>query len=212
MPQPIAFYFDFISPYAYIASTQIDALADRHGREVDWRPVLLGVTVMRVMGLKPLMETPLKGPYMRHDSPRMAKLFGVPLRHHGLKHLNGLAAARAFLALKQKDAGVAKAFARRIFHRLWVDGLDITPDETIAQEAAAFGADPREMLATITSDAGKQALRDAVDAAVGAGVFGVPFFIVDGEPVWGCDRLWMVEHWLRHGSWDPAGAAAASVP
>lgn len=203
MPAPITFYFDFMSPYAYIAATKINDLGARYEREVDWRPVLLGVTVMRVMGLKPLMETPLKGEYMRHDSPRMARLFGVPLRHHGLKHINSLAACRAFLALKAQSPQRAEAFAMRILQRLWVESRDITQDAEIAAEAAAFGADPNELLARITSDAGKQELKDAVDHAIGQGVFGVPFFIVDGEPIWGCDRLWMVEHILRHGSWDP---------
>ena len=47
----------------------------------------------------------------------------------------------------------------------------------------------------------KNALKDAVDQAVALGVFGVPFFIVDGEPIWGVDRLWMLEQWLRDGSW-----------
>ena len=75
---PIEFYFDFISPYAYLGSTQIDAVAARHGREVDWKPVLIGITIMRIMGIKPLMDTPMKQDYLRHDGPRMAQLFGVP--------------------------------------------------------------------------------------------------------------------------------------
>jgi 2-hydroxychromene-2-carboxylate isomerase len=212
MLAPIAFYFDFVSPYAYIAATRINDLAARYEREVDWRPVLLGVTVMRVMGLKPLMETPLKGEYMRHDSPRMARLFGVPLRHHGLKNINSLAACRAFLALKARSAEQAENFALRIFRRLWVDSRDITQDTEIAAEAAAFGADPQELLARITSETGKQELKDAVDHAIGNGVFGVPFFVLDGEPIWGCDRLWMVEHKLRHSSWDPVDQQSSVDP
>ena len=64
--------------------------------------------------------------------------------------------------------------------------------------------DAGELLAAIDSPRAKQDLKDAVDLAVGKGVFGVPYFIVDGEPIWGSDRLWMLEHWLSHGSWDPA--------
>ena len=59
--EPLQFHFDFISPYGYFASLRIEALAARHGRTVDWRAMLLGVSVMKVMGLKPLMDTPLKG-------------------------------------------------------------------------------------------------------------------------------------------------------
>jgi 2-hydroxychromene-2-carboxylate isomerase len=202
----IAFYFDFISPYAYIASTQIDALAARHGRSVTWRPVLIGVTIMKVMGIKPLTETPLKSDYLRYDAPRMAKIYGAPFKYHGLTGINSLAACRTFLWLQRQDGDLALRFARRIFERLWVDGLDITAADDVAAEAAALGVDGRALLNMILSAAGKQALNIAVDNAIGRGVFGVPFIIADGEPIWGGDRLWMLEHWLTHKSWDGAGA------
>ena len=206
MNDPIDFYFDFISPYAYIASTQIDAIAARHGRTVTWRPVLIGVTIMKVMGIKPLTETPVKSDYLRHDAPRMAKIYGVPFKYHGLGGINSLAACRAFLWIAREDGDLALRFARRIFERLWVDGLDITPVEDVAAEAAALGVDGRALLNTILLPEGKRPLNVAVDEAIGRGVFGVPFFIADGEPIWGGDRLWMLEHWLTHKSWDGAGA------
>ncbi len=129
---PIEFYFDFISPFGYLASTQIEALAARYGREVDWKPVLLGITVMKVMGLPPLMQIPLKKDYLQRDKPRMAKLLGVPFRDHGLEGVNSLAASRAFLWLNTQDAALAKRFAQRIYAALWVEGRDITPAETVA--------------------------------------------------------------------------------
>jgi 2-hydroxychromene-2-carboxylate isomerase len=203
---PIDFYFDFISPYAYIGSTQIEAVAARHGRTVEWRPVLIGITIMKVMGIKPLTETPLKQDYLRHDGARMAAIYGVPFKYHGLGAINSLAACRAFLWLKAKDPQLAVRFAHRIFKRLWVDNKDFTPVEAVIEEAAALGVDGKARAAAVASPEGKQALHDAVDRAVGLKVFGVPFFIVDGEPIWGCDRLWMLEHWLAHGSWQGAGA------
>jgi 2-hydroxychromene-2-carboxylate isomerase len=200
---PIEFYFDPISPYGYMASTQIEALAARYGREVDWRPVLLGVTVMKVMGLPPLMTIPLKKDYLAHDKPRMASLLGVALVEHGLQNVNSLAACRAFLWLKARDAALAKRFAARIYERLWVEGRNITPAGVVADEAASLGANRDEALAAIESSAMKDALKAAVEAAIAKGVFGVPTFIVDGEPIWGVDRLWMLEHWLAHGDWKP---------
>ena len=56
-PAPLLFYFDFISPFGYFASLRVEALAARHGRTVDWHAMLLGVSVMKVMGLKPLLDT-----------------------------------------------------------------------------------------------------------------------------------------------------------
>ena len=199
----IEFYFDPISPYGYLASTQIEALAARYGREVDWKPVLLGITVMKVMGLPPLTQTPLKKDYLVHDRPRMAKLLGVPMVGHGLAGVNSLAACRAFLWLKAKDPELAKRFAERIYARLWVKGEDITPAAVAADEAAALGVDRSAVLAAIESPGMKQALKAAVEAAIAKGVFGVPTFVVDGETIWGVDRLWMLEHWLKHGDWEP---------
>jgi 2-hydroxychromene-2-carboxylate isomerase len=203
---PIDFYFDFISPYAYIGSTQVEAVAARHGRTVEWRPVLIGITIMKVMGIKPLTETPLKQDYLRHDGARMAAIYGVPFHYHGLQGVNSLAACRAFLWLKARDPALATRFAHRIFKRLWVDNKDITPADAVADEASALGVSRDELLALVASAEGKQALHDAVEHAIGRKVFGVPFVIADGEPIWGCDRLWMLEHWLAHGSWEGAGA------
>ena len=201
---PIEFYFDPLSPYGYLATTQIEAIGARHGREVDWKPVLLGITVMKVMGLPPLMQTPLKKDYVAHDKSRMAKLLGVPMvdRPEGLAAgINSLSACRAFLWLKQSDPSLARRFAKQICARLWAEGKDITAAETVADEAATFGADRGAVLAAIDSPEMKAALKAAVEAAVAKGVFGVPTFIVDGEAIWGVDRLWMLEHWLRHGDW-----------
>ena len=200
---PIEFYFDPISPYGYLASTQIEALAARYGREIDWKPVLLGITVMKIMGLPPLMQTPLKKDYVRRDKDRMAKLLGVPMVQHAVEGVNSLAASRAFLWLKAKDPLLAVRFAHRIYERLWVLGLDITPAEAVADVAAALGVERAALLAAIDSAQMKDALKGAVAAAVAKGVFGVPTFIVDGEPIWGVDRLWMLEHWLAHGDWAP---------
>jgi 2-hydroxychromene-2-carboxylate isomerase len=67
---PIDFYFDFLSAFGYFASLRIDAIAARHGRRVEWHCMLLGVSVMKVMGLKPLLDTPLKSDYVLRDAPR----------------------------------------------------------------------------------------------------------------------------------------------
>ena len=206
--EPVEFYFDFISPYAYLGSSQIDALAERYGRQVDWRPVLIGVTILKIMGMKPLLQTPLKGDYLYRDAPRVARLLGVPFRHHGLKGVNSLATSRAYLWLKSRDAELARRYARAVFRTLWVESRDITSAEIAADLGETLGVPRAELVSAIESDEAKQLLKTAVDAAVAKGVFGVPYFIADGEPIWGGDRLWMLEHWLARGSWDPAPASA----
>lgn len=202
MAEPIEFYFDPTSPYAYLASTQIDKLAARHGRTVDWRPVLIGVTILQVMGLKPVPQTPLKGPYSNQDKHRLAALLGVPLRERGATPMaSPVAALRAFVWLKRRDPVLAAEFARRMCAAAWAQGRDIG-DDTVLQEAAALGVDRAPLAEGMTSEDIKAQLRDDVQLAISRGVFGVPFFIADGEPFWGVDRLGMLEHWLRHQRWD----------
>ena len=202
MPRPIEFYFDFVSPYGYLAATKIDALADRYGRTVEWRPFLLGVTVMKVMGLKPIMETPLKSDYAALDLPRMARLLGAPLATPDMKNVNSLAASRAYLWTREREPELAKRLADRLLRRLWAEGRDITHPDAVVDEAAALGLDGAAVRAALRDDRVKGMLRAAVDRAVERKIFGSPYFIVDGEPIWGVDRLWMVEHWLAHGSWE----------
>ena len=199
--QQIEFYFDPISPFAYLGSIQIERLAARLNRQIEWKPVLIGVTILKVMGLKPLPETPLKGPYLKHDAVRLAEFFDVPFRYHGLTGINSLAALRAFVVLKERDAGLAKSLAQKIFRRLWVRGLNITAADDIAEEAKDLGIDVPALLRESETDRAKDALKRQVDAAIEAGVFGVPYFVVDGEPIWGVDRMWMVEHWATRHAW-----------
>ncbi len=202
MEAPIALYFDFVSPYAYLALPRAERLAASCGRSLDLRPVLLGVTVLRVMGLKPVPQTPLKGDYARADIERLAKLHGVPFRHHGLPEVNSVPALRAFLWIKRRDSAAAHEFARRVFAQLWAQGRDISAPEQLADAIAAAGQDPETVIAACGEPEARDALRTAVDDAIARGVFGVPFFVADGESFWGGDRLPMLEHWLTHHRWE----------
>jgi len=200
MAPPIVFYFDFISPYAFIGSVAIERLAKRLGRDVEWRPILIGITILKIMGMKPLPQYPLKGPYLKRDMERLSEWFDVPIRHHCLTGINSLLASRAYLHLRESDAERAKPFAQAIFRRLWIDGTDITQLEDILDVARSLDIDPARLEASLAAEGSKEMLRSVVDAGVETGVFGVPTFHADGELFWGNDHLWMLEHWLQHHS------------
>lgn len=204
MKTAIDFYFDFISPYGYLAATQVERIASTYARELRWRPFLVGVTVTKIMGMKPLMQTPLKSDYVRIDKPRMASLLRVPLATPDMSHASSVAAARAYYWIEDRNAQTAVDFAKRLLHRLWVDGRDIGAAEAVAEEAASVGIDQGALLEALGTEPVKARLRREMEAAIGRGVFGSPFFIVDGQPIFGVDRLWMLQHWLEHGHWKPA--------
>lgn len=198
---PIAFYFDLFSPFGYLASTQIEKIAARHGRSVDWRPVLVGITVLKIMDMRPLPTYPLKGPYLDNEMERFAKLYNVPFKRHGLQNHNSLNAMRAFVWLKEIEPRLATDFAKAIYARLWIEGNDITSMQACADEAEKLGVDRDDLLEALASSRMKHALRRDVQSAIDNGVFGVPFFIADGEKFFGNDHIWMMEHWLENGSW-----------
>jgi 2-hydroxychromene-2-carboxylate isomerase len=202
MASPIAFYFDFISPYGYLASRQVEALAARHGRTVDWRPMLLGVAVLKVMGLKALLDTPLKGDYARRDVLRQARRLGIPLgRDLNAPVGNPLPAARAFYWVKQHHPQLAAPMAHALFHAYWAQGRDLSTPEAVAAITLPAGLEPAAVIAAATSDEAATLLRTAVAASIEAGIFGSPTLVVDGEPFWGSDRLREADEWLACGGW-----------
>lgn len=198
MSGPIDFYLDFSSPYAYLASRRIGALAARFGREVAWRPFMLGA-VFATTGSRPLIEIPLKGAYMKLDLERSARLAGIPFRLPSRFPIATLAAARAFYWLEETSPARAVPFAEAAFEAYFRDDRDIGDRAVVAGLLEAVGSDPAAGLAAIATDGIKAKLREATEVAVARGVFGAPFFFVDGEPFWGADRLPQMELRLAEG-------------
>lgn len=199
---PIEFWFDFISPFGWFASLRIDDLAAKHGRTVEWRSMLLGVSVMKVMGLKPLLDTPMKGDYVRRDAARYARRHGLAfLGADAVPVLNPLAPARAFQWVKAHAPDVHKAFAASLYSAYWTEARDISRPEVIGEIGAGHGLDPAALAAAVEGEEARELLRAEVAAALEAGVFGSPFFRVDGEPFWAVEKMELLEEWLSTGGW-----------
>ena len=202
MPSPqsaIEFWFDFSSPYGYLASQKIEALAAKHGRAVDWHPMLLGAA-FKQSGMAPLTQIPLKGDYSKRDFQRSA-------RFHGIADFNmpanfpipSQAAARIVLWTKARDPALAVKAIKALYRAYFVDGVDISNPDVAADVAAKAGVDRAGARAAIDDPAIKDALKREVDGAIARGVFGSPFVFVDGEPFWGLDRFDQIERWLATG-------------
>lgn len=199
---PIDFYFDFISPFGYFAALRIDELAARHGRETEWHSMLLGVTVMKVMGMKPLLETPLKGDYIRREFARYVRRHGLDLkRQSGDPMMDPRPCGRAFHWVKRHLPGREKALARAFYQAYWAEGRDLGSAHAAAEVAGAAGFDADQLAAAIEGGEAGALLRAAVDASMKRGVFGSPTVIVDGEPFWGVETFGTLEEWLARGGW-----------
>jgi 2-hydroxychromene-2-carboxylate isomerase len=200
MSDPIDFYFDFSSPYGYFAAAKIDAIAARHGRAVTWRPILLGA-VFKVTGQQPLPTIPLKSVYTRRDIGRSARLFGLPFKLPTKFPIASMAACRAFYSVADCDPALAKRLALALYEAYFAQDRDISSPEVTLEVGANLGIDRKALGRALNDAALRIKLRQEVDAAIGRGVFGSPYIVIDDEPFWGSDRLDQVERWLSTGGW-----------
>lgn len=195
---PITFFFDFSSPYAYLASTQIEAIAARHLRDIEWVPVLLG-PVFEKTGARPLIDQPLKGDYARIDIPRSARYYGVPYHHPDPFPIATHQAARVLIGLQQEDSAHAASWLHACFSAYFVHNRNIAELPVLDAIAGEIGL-PAGTVARCTADpAIKARLRANVERAIAAGMCGAPFFVIDEQPFWGVDRLPQIEAWLTRG-------------
>ncbi len=201
MAAPLEFYFDFASPYGYIAAQRIDVLAQKHGRGVDWRPMLLGA-VFKVAGTQPLTEYPLKGKYSTYDFQRSAREHGIAFRMPSKFPLATIGAARGAYWLKATHPDKAVPFIKAVYAAYFVEDRDISSNDVLAEIAASLGIDAKAFLAGLEQPDIKAKLREVTEDAIQQrGVFGSPFTFVDGEPFWGADRLDQIDRWLSRGGW-----------
>ena len=199
MKAPIDFFFDFSSPYSYIANEWIDALAARHGRTVRRHAILLGVT-FGAAELKSPVAHPIKRDYSLRDFQRSARFERVPYVPPEGFPIPTQNAARVFWWLRDgAGEAAAAAWVRAAFRAFFTRGVMLNDAVALKALAAEAGLDPEAAEQAWNDPKWKERLRRANEEAIAAGVFGAPFFIIDGEPFWGNDRKPQIEQWLASG-------------
>lgn len=188
---PILFTFDFASPYAYFALDRIEELGRRHDRPVVWRPVLLWAVLKR-QGIANPWDVGARAAYLPADMVRSAAFHRLPYRHPE-RMVSSHRAARLYYRLETEDRDKARRFGRDLFMTLFADGRDIADGGTVAELAARQGVDPERAKDWMNGADGRERLAAAIEAAVADGVFGSPFFHIDGETFFGADRLPQIE-------------------
>ncbi|WP_044531597.1 2-hydroxychromene-2-carboxylate isomerase [Herbaspirillum sp. B65] len=198
MSNPIDFYFDFSSPYGYFAAVEIDKLAARHGRSVNWHPILLG-PIFKALGTNSLVNIPLKGEYSKHDMERTARFHNIFYHAPSNFPIGSQVAARATLWVQQTQPAKAVDLIKTLYSAYFTEDIDISVTDHVLRIAADAGIDRHALEAALASPELKEQLRQRTEAAGKAGVFGSPFMIVDGEAFWGFDRFPQLEAFLKNG-------------
>lgn len=195
MAGKLEYFYDLVSPFTYLADTQLPGLVKRTGCELVARPFFLG-GVMKATGNAPPVNVPAKGAYMFGDLGRWSRRYGVPIEMPGVFPFNSLKAMRgAIVAVRQ---GREEAYRNACFHGIWVEGLDVSSAAGLSEVARRAGLDSTALLAAIDQQDVKDELATNTSEAVDRGAFGAPTFFVNGaEMFWGNDRLDFVEEALK---------------
>lgn len=193
MSGALDFYFDFISPFSYLAHGQVTDMAARHDRTIAYHVVNLAALKLQGGNTGPTTrEMPLKYKYSGTDMQRWAARYGTVIKRptsHQPDRLN----KGAFLA---EDRGVMAEYVTNVWHRVWGEGGDMASDELMHGVAADMGWDADDYLAFTVSGDAEARYQASTVAAHGRGVFGVPTMMVGEEMWWGNDRLDFVEDYL----------------
>jgi 2-hydroxychromene-2-carboxylate isomerase len=194
MARTLEFYFDYGSPYSYLADTQVEAIAKRAGAALQRKPMLLG-GVFKATGNASPMTVALKSKWSAFDLPMWARYYGVPFNRNPHFPVNTLALMRG-AAAAQID-GLFERYHPAMYKAMWVDGRNLNEIKEVAAVLTEAGLDAQKFGNRIQEQDVKDRLKSTTDDAVARGVFGAPTMFVEDKMFFGNDRLPFVELALK---------------
>ena len=194
MARTLEFYYDYGSPYSYLADTQVEAIAKRAGASLARKPMLLG-GVFKATGNASPMTVELKSKWSAFDMPMWARHYGVPFNRNPFFPVNTLALMRG--AVAAEIDGLFEQYHPAMYKAMWVDGRNLNDINEVAAVLTEAGLDARKFSQRIQDQDVKDRLKATTDDAVGRGVFGAPTMFVENMMFFGNDRLPFVEMALK---------------
>jgi 2-hydroxychromene-2-carboxylate isomerase len=188
--------FDYSSPYAYFGSLLVEKVAQQHGLDIEWTPIVLGGIFQARNHTAPIMGDDLKGPYLLEDLRNLSEVYGIPYQPRTEFIVKSILPLRATLAVPRgPERGKA---VHALFHGAWAENLDMSDPANVKRLLDAAGFDGGKLVDATKDQAIKDELKANTDHALKRGVFGTPTFILEnGKKFWGHDRLDVVEHYLK---------------
>ena len=207
----LTFWFDPISPFAYLAFERLPQVLEGISCEVLYRPILFAAMLQR-WGQKGPAEIEPKRAWTFRQVAWLAHQHGVTVQTPAQHPFNPLPLLRLLLAVAPEGGTPNRYACEAVFHHVWRGGADANDPDRLAALAATLAParDPH-------SEAVKRELRESTEAAIARGVFGVPTVEADGRLFWGLDGLPMLaaslrgDAWFDSGVWEDAGAARPGV-
>ena len=192
----VDFYFDFGSPTAYLAWTQLPAMAMECRAEIAWRPMLLGGVFKATGNTSPVMVE-AKGKWMWGDMDRWARRYGVKLVKNPFFIINTLTLMRGAVGYQLREPERFLKYVDVMYRAVWIEGLNMGDAAVVAEVLQKAGFDPAAFAAMAGDPEVKSKLVSATDEAVKRGVFGAPTMFVGDAMFFGQDRLEFVREALK---------------
>ncbi len=186
MIKPLEFYFDFISPYSFLAHKQIRKIENNEGIKIIYKPVLLG-GLHNLHGIKAPAFIPAKAKHMVRDCKLIAEKNNIRFKFNSYFPIRSLNLMRGVLVAEEDN--VKKYYIDNIFNTIWQDGLNMNDAIVIQKILQNLNINPKTFFLRTTSSLIKDLLRKKTNAAYEKGIFGAPTFVVNNKIFWGQDRI-----------------------
>ena len=186
MIKPFDFYFDFVSPYSFLAHKQIRKIEKKEGIKIRYKPILVG-GLHNLHGIKAPAFIPAKAKHMIRDCKLIAAKNGVKFKFNSYFPIRSLNLMRGVFVAEEDN--FKSYYIDSIFNTIWQDGLNMNDQVIIEKVLKNLNVNPKTFILRSTSSQVKDSLRKKTNDAYEKGIFGAPSFVVNNKIFWGQDRI-----------------------
>ena len=186
MIKPFDFYFDFISPYSFLAHKEMRKIENKTNIKISYKPILLG-GLHNLHGIKAPAFIPAKAKHMIRDCKLIAERNNVKFKFNSYFPVNSLNLMRGVLVAEEDN--IKNYYIENVFNTIWQDGLNMNDENIIQKVLKNLNINPKTFGLRITSALIKDSLRKITSNAYEKGIFGAPTYVVNNKIFWGQDRI-----------------------
>ena len=186
MIKPFEFYFDFVSPYSFLAHKVINKLESKNSIKIKYNPILFG-GLHNLHGIKAPAFIPAKAKHMIRDCKLIAEKNKIKFKFNSYFPIKSLNLMRGVLVAEEDN--YKSYYIDTIFNAIWKDGLDMNDENIIQKILKNLNVNPKTFLLRVASSAIKESLKEKTNDAYEKGIFGAPSFVANNKIFWGQDRL-----------------------
>ena len=180
------FYFDFVSPYSFLAHKEISKIEKKNSIKIKYKPILLG-GLHNLHGIKAPAFIPAKAKHMVRDCKLIAEKNKIKFKFNSYFPIRSLNLMRGVLVAEEDN--YKSYYIDSIFNAIWQDGLNMNDENIIEKILKNLNVNPKTFLLRSASSSIKDSLRKKTNEAYEKGIFGAPSFVSNNKIFWGQDRI-----------------------